>query len=124
MVEDLPVKFASLTGGKVPTNEVKLEKREKLENHNDNKKDHDKESHGKKNNSEDSGNGILDRIKPRPNVNKVKKVKETTDAGAENGPSEGTEDKPKRDPAKTRCNRWPTCKEQDCPYVHPNQQVS
>ena len=69
---------------------------------------------------------ILERVKPRPN----KKTKETT--GDSNHPNQENKDKkqekgkdgerPKRDPAKTRCNFWPTCKNKECPFVHPSEQ--
>lgn len=143
MEGDLPIKFANLTGDKVPAKAPKLEKRDKPDPKPEAKpatgngqtksapvttaKEEDKGKEEK----EDKG-GILDRIKPRPNNNKNKRVKETTE-GATEAPvapvgepgREGEEgNRPRRDPAKTRCNFWPSCKNTDCPFVHPNQQVS
>ena len=131
MEKELPVKFAGLTGEKVQSAEVKLEKREKPDVRSEDRSKQGKDSNhtgnkseGKEEAKEEKG-GILDRIKPRPNNIKSKRVKESTE-GVEQPQGEVAEggDKPKRDPAKTRCNFWPTCKNQDCPFVHPNQQVS
>ena len=132
MEKELPPKFASLTGEKMASAEPKLEKREKPENKTEEKKQQAKEGNHENNKqptneeTKDEKGGILDRIKPRPNNVKTKKVKETTEGTTEQPKDEQKEvgDKPKRDPAKTRCNFWPSCKTEDCPYVHPSQPVS
>lgn len=128
MEKEVPKKFNSLLSPekkpatvKKDVKEVKLEKREVLETAEkdsktvktaDDKKEGDKEK------------SILDRVKPRPN----KKVKETTKSNKkpEEPAPEDPDAKPertKRDPAKTRCNFWPTCKNEDCPFVHPAEPV-
>lgn len=131
MEKELPSKFASLTGEKLPNAEPKLEKREKpdtkIEEQKVIPKDNSNGTQEQKTDSKEEKGGILDRIKPRPNNNnKVKKTKETTEGVPDQPQNEAEEgaEKPKRDPAKTRCNFWPSCKTTDCPFVHPNQQVS
>lgn len=123
MEKDLPSKFASLTGEKVASAEPKLEKREKPDTKEADKKQisqHNAQTELKDEGNEEKG----ERVKPRPNL-KPKRVKESTDEKGEDAqtePADGAE-KPKRDPSKTRCNFWPSCKNKDCPFVHPNQQV-
>lgn len=56
---------------------------------------------------------ILDRIHPRSG-----KVEPLTSA-----PDEEPKEKPKREPGKTRCSFWPTCKNAECPFVHPKENV-
>lgn len=112
---ELPKKFKELTEGS-KLKEVALEKREEFNASN---------GQNKPNRKNDS---ILDRIKPRAD-NKNKKAK--TDEGGENeAKPEGAEeeeaqgDRKKKDPKKVRCTFWPGCKKEDCPFVHPSEQVS
>lgn len=136
MEKELPAKFAGLTGEKIVNETPKLEKRDKpdskaannnIQNQNKTALANNPNTTDKDEGKEDKG-GILDRIKPRPNNNnnKTKRTKETTDGALEPSQNETGEpgEKPKRDPAKTRCTFWPSCKNTDCPFVHPSQQVS
>ena len=109
MEKEIPLKFNSLVNPQAETvEEPALAKRETMD------------EGSKKENKEKN---ILDRVKPRPN----KKTKETTE---NQKPKEGEEkeepaqegERKKRDPKLTRCNFWPTCKNNECPFVHPSEQ--
>lgn len=62
---------------------------------------------------------ILDRIHTRPESGGIPPPKTEAASGekAEAG------DKGKRDPSKTRCSFWPNCKNTQCPFVHPKENV-
>ena len=135
MEKEVPKKFNSLIAPEKKTNnkdiegvEAKLEKRETLNK--ETKETGEKQDDNKKNDKE--GKSIIERVKPRPNkkvkdATKSNKKTETDDANTkkEGETAEKGKDgeRPKRDPAKTRCNFWPTCKNTDCPFVHPSEQV-
>lgn len=76
---------------------------------------------------EPKGISIKNRIKVREDVN-AKKIK------TENGPEVKQEEKPvvkveenqektKKEPSKVKCRHWPSCKNKECPYVHPKELV-
>ena len=112
--KELPKKFKELTEDS-KGKESALEKRE------------DPNSANGQNKPNRKGDSILDRIKPRAD-NKNKRVKTEEGAESEAKPEspeeEGSGDRPKKDPKKVRCTFWPGCKKEDCPFVHPTEQVS
>lgn len=57
---------------------------------------------------------ILDRVVPHSDAPPIRKNSQTDGE---------KDDKKKKDPTKTRCSFWPNCKNKDCPYVHPKEQV-
>ena len=70
----------------------------------------------------------MERIKPRndPKIKRVKQDEGDEDKGAKQEPTgeEGeTTERAKKDPKKVRCTFWPSCKNTDCPFVHPSEQV-
>ena len=68
--------------------------------------------------------GILDRIKPRqkPQQKKIITNPQIKKEGEEIPNLENGERK-KKDPAKVRCRFWPVCKDTECLFAHPKDQV-
>ena len=70
---------------------------------------------------------IKDRIKVREDV-KDKRIKVASTpidkVEEKTALKEEETEKTKKDPAKVRCNFWPSCKKTDCPFVHPKEKVS
>ena len=58
---------------------------------------------------------ILDRIHPRSGKPEPQAPIPT--------PGEDPKEKQKREPGKTRCSFWPSCKNAECPFVHPKENV-
>ena len=64
---------------------------------------------------------ILQRIKPRDDINHVKAEITTVEKVAEL--EEPKKEKATKDPQKVKCNFWPSCKKPECPYAHPKKEV-
>lgn len=77
----------------------------------------------------DSKPSIKDRIKPREDA-RDKRIKVAPAIHAEpagegvNREGLASNGKPKKDPAKVRCNFYPSCNKPECPFVHPKEPVS
>lgn len=53
----------------------------------------------------------------------MNKAQDKKEEQQEEQPKEEQEDK-KKDPKKIRCKKWPMCKDKECPYAHPSEQVT
>ena len=70
---------------------------------------------------------VTSRIKLRDDAKKIPIKTEPSSQTATKGESSNPSDpasKSKKDFSKIRCNFWPNCKKEDCPYVHPKEQVN
>lgn len=118
--DEISKKFEAAVIPKIPKVEIKKDEGQLL-------KKREKPEEIKKEKIQPRRRGILDRIKPRQKpqktpvqgstIGKTEKKEGEVQPNLENG------ERKKKDPAKVRCRFWPVCKDTECLFAHPKDQV-